>query len=51
MCKRDSHIEKSLSVCFTFNTPNLPHRIQLGYGIFEVKPYIPQLLDVLIVRD
>ena len=44
MRKRDGHIEKSLSVCLTFNTPNLPPRIQLGYEIFEVKPYIPPVI-------
>ena len=44
MFKRDGIAGKSLSVCLTFNTPNLPSKIKLGYEFFAVKPYIPPVV-------
>ena len=41
---RNGQTGKSLSVCLTFNTPNMPKKVQLGYEIFDVKPYIPPVI-------
>ena len=44
MYKRNGQTGKSLSVCLTFNTPNMPRKVQLGYEIVDVKPYIPPVI-------
>ena len=44
MRKRDGTQERSLSICITFNTPNLPAKLQLGYEYFNVKPFIPPVI-------
>ena len=44
MQKRNGLLTKSMSICLTFKTPNLPSKIQIGYEIFSVKPYIPPII-------
>ena len=44
MRRRDGKLEKSLSLCLTFNTPNSPTKIQIGYEYFTVKPFIPPVI-------
>ena len=44
MKKRNGTLEKSLSICLTFNSTNLPAKIQIGYEMFLVKPYIPPVI-------
>ena len=44
MRRRDGKLEKSLSLCLTFNTPNPPTKIQIGYEYFTVKPFIPPVI-------
>lgn len=49
MRKRNGKLENSLLVCLTFDTPNLPNKIQAGYETFTIKPFIPLSSDALIV--
>ena len=42
--KRDGQLRKTLSVTLTFNTPQLPPLVKLGYEVFETKPYIPPVV-------
>ena len=44
MRKRDGTQERSLSICITFNTPNIQAKLQLGYEYFNVKPFIPPVI-------
>ena len=49
--ERDGTQERSLSICLTFNTPNLPAKLQLGYEYFNVKPFIPPVIRCYNVKD
>ena len=44
MRKINGKLENSLSICLTYNTPNLPEKAHIGYEYFTIKPYIPPII-------
>ena len=44
MRKINGKLENSLSICLTYNTPNLPEKAHTGYEYFTIKPYIPPII-------